>query len=325
MPPTAAELFIEGVTEPFPASPTIRTYRSNVSGEVSGTLVVPAGSDTVLVRFRIRTELTYTTTNYVIADAGSDTVDGFGNVIRAFTITGLIAGQTYAILTQATYTAGLAISLPSKENLVCVTGAPFDRGSYLPIDVLEYTEFPKPDGKDLYQQIQMIEDLWARQMPRLEFYNMKKAPTKSLDAGDEVDPNVLSGEAGTTQFDPFWGERVSDTVAAGGAWIQPHGKSEHTVDGRGKFEDPVLIPAQVERINKERQMKKFGFDEKREVVITTPVSMLDRFGVKVEPGDKIVWDGDAYMVKQERRDGYWMNTNVRLYLVMACDTWREGS
>lgn len=323
--PTAIEMFAEGTTEPFPGAPVIRSYRSNTSGEVSGVLVVPDGSDGVIVRFRLRNELTYATTNYVVADDGTDVTDDFGNVLREFTITGLIPGQTYAILSQAIDTSGTAISIPSREHLVCVTGSPFERDAYLPVDVLEYTEFPKPDSKDVYQQIRMIEDLWTRQMPKVEFYNLKKAPTKSLDAEDEVDPNVLSGEPGTTSYDPLWGERVSDTVAAGGAWVQPHGKDDQSVTGRGKFEAPVLLPCQIERIQKERQMKKYGFDEVREVVATIPVSILDRFGVKVEPGDKFVWDGEPYMVKQERRDGYWMNSNVRLYLVMACDHWREGS
>lgn len=323
--PTAIELFVEGATEPFPGAPVIRSYRSNTSGEVTGVLVVPSGSDGVIVRFRLRNELTYASTNYVVADDSTDETDSFGNVLRKFTITGLIPGQTYAILSQAVDSAGLAISIPSKEHLVCIAGAPFKRSSYLPIDVLEYTEFPKPNSKDVYQQIRMIEDLWTRQMPKLEFYNLKKAPTKSLDGDDNVDPSVLSGEPGTTSFDPLWGERVSDTVAAGGAWLQPHGKADQSVTGRGKFEAPVLIPAQVERIDKERQLKKWGFDEKREIVVVTPVSMLDRFGVKVEPGDKLIWDGESYMVKQEKRDGYWQNSNVRLYLVMSCDHWREGS
>lgn len=322
---TAIEMFTEGATEPFPGTPVIRSYRSNVSGEVSGVLVVPDGSDGVIVRFRLRNELTYASTNYVIADDSTDQTDEYGNVLREFTIPGLTPGQTYAILAQAVDTDGKAISIPSREHLVVVTGGALSRGSYLPIDVLEYTEFPKANGKDVYRQIAMIEDVWARQMPKVEFYNAKKFPTASLDEGGEVDPNVLSGEEGTTKYDPLWGERVSDSVANGGAWVQPHGKEDHSVNGRGVFEVPVLLPCQIERIQKERQMKKYGFDEVREIVATIPVSFLDRFGVKVEAGDKFVWDGEQYEVKQERRDGWWMNSNVRLYVVMACDHWRPGS
>lgn len=323
--PTPVELFVEGVTETLPTSTVILTFKSVTSGTVIGTVIAPAGSEAVIVRFRRRNETGYATTNYIIADDSTDVTDSLGRVIREFTITGLVPGAVYGIVAQAVNATLVAISIPSPELLVCVAGAPYDRGSYLPIDVLEYTEFPKPNSKDILQQIRMIEDLWKHQMPQVEYYNIKKAPTPPLNVDDEVDKNVLSGEDGTTKFDPLWGESVPDSVAATGEWAQPHGNDAHSVNTREKYESVVLLHAKVQREAKERQLKKWGFDEMRDLVLTIPVSLLDRFGVKVEPGDQFVWDGERYTVLQKRRDGYFFNSNVRLYVVIMAEHYREGS
>jgi hypothetical protein len=324
VPPTPLELFVEGFSETLPTASEILTFQSNASGTVTGTVRVPTGVPDVIVRFRLRNEVGYAPTNYVVADVLTDVTDNLGRVSRSFTITGLVPGQVYGLVAQAVDATLLAISIPTWEVLVCITGAASVFEPYLPGGVLEYTEFPKPDSKDLLHQVRMIEDLYTHQCPQIEYYPLKKLPTPALE-GLVVNPNVLSGEPGTTKFDPLWGESVPETVAATGKWTQPHGKALQSVNGREKYDGPYLLRSQIRRDAKERQLKKWGFDEIRDIIVTVPVSHLDRFGIRVDAGDQFVWDGERYTVLKKARDGYWFNTNVRLYVVISAEHYREGS
>lgn len=195
---------------------------------------------------------------------------------------------------------------------------------YLPPSVIEATAFPREQGDDLLMQIRLIEEQWARMYPTVTYFNLKKATTEALSAGVS-DPNKLSGEAGTTKFDPLYGEYVPSSVAAGGVWAQPHGDAAKSVNEPEKVYEPVEIHARVQREAKERQLKRWGFDKIRDVILMIPASILDRFGITVEPGDIFVWDGQRYVVQQYARDGYWKNTNVRLYLIVNAENYREGS
>ena len=72
-------------------------------------------------------------------------------------------------------------------------------------------------------------------------------------------------------------------------------------------------------------LKRYGFDKFRDLLAFSPLSLLDKLSLTVEVGDYFVWDGDEYEVLQYSRDGYWKNSNVRLYLVMNCENRRQGS
>lgn len=322
--PTPLELFVEGFSETLPTASEILTFQSNASGVVTGTVRVPTGVSDVIVRYRNRNEVGYATTNYVVADSLTDVTDSLGRVSRVFTISALDPGQTYALQAQGVDAPNKAISVPSPEVLVLITGAQPVHESYLPVGVLEYTEFPKPDSKDILQQVRMIECLFDKQAPEIEYYPLRKLPTPSV-TGGKTDPNVLSGEDGTTKFDPLWGESVPDTVAAGTEWKQPHGDPTQSVNARERYDGPILLRAQVRREAKERELKRWGFDEIRDVVVIIPVSYLDRYGVRVEAGDHFVWDGERYQVLKRARDGYFFNSNQRLYVVISAEHYREGT
>lgn len=300
----------------------VASFSSTVSGEISGTVTVPSGSATVLVRFR-RLRDPYADTDYAIADASTDVLNAAGETIRDFTITGLTPGRTYAILAQAG--DGSDVGLPSQEYLAQVAGASLDRSSYLPIGIIEHTEFPRADGKDVAMQIRQIEELWRRNYPKIEYYNIKKATSPALDGDDELDLVVLSGEEGFTEFDVLWGESVPETVADVDTWVQPHGKATHSVDSHDVFWPKVEFHARIQRESKERQLKKWGFDKIRDILVFIPLSSLDRHGITVDVGDKFWWDGDEFNVLQHRKTGYWKNSNVRLYIVMNCEHRRLGS
>ena len=194
---------------------------------------------------------------------------------------------------------------------------------YLPPPFLQGTPFPKAFKKDVRMQIRLIEDLYRTQMPEIDYFVHSKDPTAICDEPGADEDTLLAGtivgETGGTQWDPLWGESVPSTEEATG-WEQPHGNVTHdATDSRGVFDDPVRIRARVQREAKERELKKYGFDKVRAILVHIPVSILDAHGIFVEAGDEFEWDGERFLVKQRNRTGYWKNTNVRLYLTINAD------
>ena len=197
-------------------------------------------------------------------------------------------------------------------------------GPYLPPDALQDTLFPRGIQKDLKQNIRMIEDLYRTQMPTINYYVQDKGATSVCDAEGTVDPETILketvvGDAGGGQWDPLWGESVPTSEETTG-WEQPHGNDTHdATDSRGIFSAAIPLKARIQREAKDRELKKYGFDKVRQVLVHIPVSILDANGIQVEAGDEFEWDGERFMVLQRRRSGYWKNTNVRLYVTINAD------
>lgn len=190
--------------------------------------------------------------------------------------------------------------------------------SYLPPSPTDPTAWPEEYGKDIAVQIRLIAEKWKRQFPLLSYYGIKKATTPA------VDPDTPVGESGRTQFDPVWGEAVPESMASTG-WVQPHGDATADAANPELFEVPIKMNFRVQRITKEMDLKKYGFDQIRDLSLFIPLSILDDNGVTVKPGDYVVWDGDKYAVLQDNRVGYWHNSNVRLYMALNCEHLREGA
>ena len=188
---------------------------------------------------------------------------------------------------------------------------------YLPPNPTVGAAWPQPYGADVATAIRMIADKWKRQFPALDYYQLKKATTPS------DDPNTPTGEPGNTMFDPIWGESVPVDMATG--WRQPHGNTTPDAPNPELFEPPVKLHMRVQREAKEKELKKYGFDQVRDLLAFVPLSLLDEAGVTVKQGDYFVWDGDEYVVLQFDRVGYWKNTNVRLYMALNCEHRRPGS
>ena len=189
--------------------------------------------------------------------------------------------------------------------------------SYLPQDPLVATTWPEAWGKDIAMAIRMISEKWARHFPKLPYYQLKKATTPS------TDPNVPTGEAGMTLFDPVWGEHVPDDMAT--EWKQPHGDATAQAAEVEKFENAVEIHIRLQRESLKETLEKYGIDEVRDVIAFVPLSRLDAAGVVVKRGDYFTWDGDPYEVHEYDRVGYWKNSNVRIYMLMNCSHRRKGS
>ncbi len=191
---------------------------------------------------------------------------------------------------------------------------------YLPPPIVDEgggNQFPKALGKDLQMQIRMIAEQYRRYPARLQYYSMKKAITP------EVTPDQPVGEVGTTQFDPVWREQVPTTMEPTG-WEQPHLSGVHDATQRGEYEEPVWLHMRVQREANDLQLKRWGFDRLRDLTVFVPLSFFDEYGITVTTGDWLTWDDDEYNVLQYTRDGYWKNTNIRLYMVMNCEHRRQG-
>lgn len=193
---------------------------------------------------------------------------------------------------------------------------------YLPVDYTMGTTFPAEYGKDVLQQISVIEEKWKRFYPVINYYCLSKRVTVIQDGN--VDNPV--GESGTTAFDPLWGEDVDPVMFTEG-WKQPHLDETDTAAAANTrfYMDPVPVHAQVRREAHDIELKKLGFDRVRDLLVTIPVSLLDKAGIRVEPGDRFIWDNDVYEVQQRERTGFWKNTSLRIYIVLNCEHARLGS
>lgn len=192
---------------------------------------------------------------------------------------------------------------------------------YLPPLLSEDTVFPKPLGRDFALQVKMIEDQYRLHFPTLHYEILVKATTPVL---KQPDNSVLpSGEPGTTQWDPLWGERVH---APNGKWEQPHGTGGVVkAVAVETWEVAPAVKARVQRVNQERELKRYGFDKNRELMVFFACSLLDANGIVVQVGDRFKWHQQYFVIKEAHGDGYWQNTDIALYIVAAADHWREGA
>jgi hypothetical protein len=136
------------------------------------------------------------------------------------------------------------------------------------------------------------------------------------------------GGVGSTTYDNLYGE--SHPGASGDDWSQPHG-TEAGVGAALDATDPELfadverLHARVRRESRENELKKYGFDRVRDLIVTIPTLILDEHGITAKAGDQFVWDGDRFVVRQEDSGGYWKNTNIRLYRTLSCEHVHSGS
>lgn len=192
--------------------------------------------------------------------------------------------------------------------------------AYLPPGILEQTTIPAPFGADLRTGLSLIEEQWNRHFPALAYTTLLVDVT----AIQGNDMNTLVGEPGSTKFDPLLGEAVP--VAEGQTeWVQPHLSGTLDATQADVFASAVQVRARVRREATDDELKRWGWEKVRDLVVTIPVSLLDRLGVTCRPGDKLAWDGQEYTVLNVSQDGYWKNSNVKLFVNLNCETRRKGS
>ncbi len=192
---------------------------------------------------------------------------------------------------------------------------------YLPPRVTEDTRFPAAYGPDLATTLSLIEERWAVSFPEVDYYSLDKRTTVVANA------NTLSGETGAAKYDPLYNESADPAQTV---WKQPHGTAG-TVKAADVevYKTVIRIRAQVQQIEDTTDLKKLGFDQNDKwiggLILSIPASLLDAAAITCIAGDKIIWDGDEFLVDKPRQTGPYNNTNLRLYLVLACTRRRHGS
>ena len=208
-----------------------------------------------------------------------------------------------------TYTAGM---LGNGDRALFDAGLPIKQGSTTDLDI----------------QVALIEEKWHYSYPRINYRALSKNVTPSpVTPGT---PILLSGEVGKTRFDPLYGESVpvnpGDTV-----WKQPHASgvvdalTKVDATAADKWEDEVQLRARIFREAKDSDLHKWGFDQYRDLIVSIPTSMFDKAGFQPQGGDIFQWDDEWFEVLQTNGDGFWLNTNLKLYQILNCVHHRLGS
>ena len=197
---------------------------------------------------------------------------------------------------------------------------------YLPSRQIDQTKMPVAYGPDLFLAVDKIAEQYRRFRTQLQYFSLKAISITRREPREPDNPtdDTVVGTPGTTAFDPVWGEAV-DSSLAGQPWQQPQlsGSLVSDVDSIDQFNIPVTIPMKVQKTALDTELKKWGFDRVRDLIVTIPVSFDDN-GITSQPGDKIQWDADDFNILQRTLDGFWHATNIRMFMVCNCEHRRKG-
>lgn len=191
--------------------------------------------------------------------------------------------------------------------------------AYFPPDIATTTQFPKPWSKDAQTAARLIEERWRRHCPALPYFVLKV----DVDVPDEAAPDPLLGIAGWTNFDPLEGESVPEM---GMDWSQP--QLDDTVDATAHrvFDEPVAIHARVQTEAKESELKLYGFEEIRDLLVVIPKTLLDAAGVEVKNGDEFTWRKQRFEVTEWNNTGDWKNSpDLQFFITINATHARVGS
>ena len=170
-------------------------------------------------------------------------------------------------------------------------------------------------GGSMLLVLGVLRERWRRHFPHLLYSPLLHAPTTA------VDPNTPVGDAGTTKYDPLWGEPVDTRMTA---VTQPQGTAYRAAENY-QYRDAIRLPCRVNRAAHQTELQRWGFDKMRELIVSIPCPILDDYGITARPGDKFDWKNTTFRVAQVSLDGYWRNSSIALYAVLNCQTLRHGS
>jgi hypothetical protein len=199
--------------------------------------------------------------------------------------------------------------------------------AYLPPAYLEDGAFPTSVDMDLITQLRMVAEKWRRFYPIVDYYVIHKDNTV-IDHATPVatspdQKNLITGAAGATQFDTLYRERVPVALHTTG-WQQPHSAPAVAAAEEEVFYPPVQLHVRFRFDATDREIKRWGFDKVKDVLVLVPTILLDQIGITVVEGDKFTHGGIDYLVERANVQGYWKNTNVPLYVALDCEQKRRG-
>ena len=190
---------------------------------------------------------------------------------------------------------------------------------YLPVKFPTADALPLPYGRDLLTQVGMIEAMYTQQYPPINYRTL----LKSL-AHRNITTDAPVGAVNTTVFDALWGEPV-DPLLTGVAWKQAHLSGYLDATANARYADSKSFPARTQVEATDVELKRWGFDRVRSLIVTIPVSFLDHHEITIAEGDLLEWNGQMYAVKDIAKVGRWFNTETFLYRVLNLDQARRGS
>jgi hypothetical protein len=187
--------------------------------------------------------------------------------------------------------------------------------TYVPRDIVHDTQYPRALTKDFATQSRLIEELYRRKYPALQYHPLNIAPTAANI------PN-LAGETGATKYDPLYREAMDPTLTT---WQQPHLDPALAAANPEQHHPAVTLHMRVQRVSRDLDMHKEGVLGTRLVDVFIPVSLLDAQGITCVPSDYIEWNGHSYWVITPDNFGYWKNTNLHFYVKLSCESRAVGS
>jgi hypothetical protein len=199
---------------------------------------------------------------------------------------------------------------------------------YIPPTVLEDTTFPIGMGADLATQILLILEKWSRFYPIVDYYMVNKAVVPIDHTAPVVTSpdgkNLITGEAGTTTFDTLYRENVPTPQLATG-WQQPQSATGQHAGDEEKWKIAHPVHARFKYEATQTELKRYGFDKLKDVLIVIPTRALDLEGMVCKEGDKVIHGGRTYLVVGANVSGYWKNTNIPLFMGLNCEDKRVGA
>lgn len=98
------------------------------------------------------------------------------------------------------------------------------------------------------------------------------------------------------------------------------------------FKEPIEMYSFVDFEPSRQELKKYGIDESREVMVTFATALLEEkallgSGSQYMIGWVIEFDDDYYEVLSQHRgkEGFWANTNIPFHVIVTCQRYRFGS
>lgn len=209
------------------------------------------------------------------------------------------------------------------------------------------TVFPKTNRADFNLANRLIREKWNRFYPLVGYEPIINVPalvpfdektstghTQTIAAPSD---NGAVWSSPSTVRDTLWGEDIPATMATEDGekpvqeWNQPHFNPSLNATASRRYFDKFLIRAHVLYNPDEKESTHKGTDEKRDVVITIPVVILDdvelpdgrHISLRPEAGDRITWDNEQYEVNVVNEKGYWKFTAAFLYIQLECNKYRH--
>lgn len=193
--------------------------------------------------------------------------------------------------------------------------------AYLPPRVSEDIAIPVPLGRDYSLQIRLIEAKWNRFFPNVPYHSLVKKITPET---DPMLPGQVGGEAGATIYDPLYNEAVDPQMLTTG-YQQPHLSGILKAGNPEVYAPPVMVRARVLVDVTDAELHQWGFDKNLGLILQIPVSLLDKLNITAKAGDYVDWGGDQYEVIQVGPNARFLNTSASLYVVLNCQSRRQGS